>query len=364
MKGEEMIRINENILGSIIAGLLLLLICVGPATAEDNFIRISNGLHLYSGDNIHLIANDGSYVKRFYQIKGHSALISEPIGDPSKLTVKDPTNFTVVVVGSNKIHLIANNGYYCKRFYDWRKMSFFTMDKPRPDNSSVFYITPLGGDKIAIQANNGQYLKRYYAGDKKKSIITAYRKTRDQSSVFTIMRTGTNCREEVKKVEFYLDRATKDIKPYVLTNEEFINDSPIEQTMVFKVSETVATEKAFYWSKTFQIGVEVSFKTNIPILASNEIKMSMSKELTKGGEERVLNKKNFENTFPLNCPPNSTLKATAIVQKGIIDVPYRATVVRTVEDGAKNKYHHRYFVDGIYHAVNYFDLKRVVEKVQ
>ena len=49
--------------------------------------------------------------------------------------------------------------------------------------------------------------------------------------------------------------------------------------------------------------------------------------------------------------PNTTLKATAVVKKGIIDVPYTATIVRIVEDGARNEHPYTYYVDpGADHA--------------
>ena len=60
---------NLIALGLVLAALVVLSMFARPAIGEDNFIRLSDELFLYSGDVINLIANDGTYVKRYYQLK-------------------------------------------------------------------------------------------------------------------------------------------------------------------------------------------------------------------------------------------------------------------------------------------------------
>jgi hypothetical protein len=170
-----------DVLGIFIAVLVVCSIFASPAIGQNHSVRLSENLSLYHRDVITLKANDGTFVKRFYSLKGHSALMSY------KREPDDASYFTVEVIGPRKIRLIANNGYYCKRFYDWKGMSFITMDRPVAGKNSEFLVDSKGGNKITLKANNGQFLKRYY-GYEGKSVITAYKSEEDPSSIFRVNR--------------------------------------------------------------------------------------------------------------------------------------------------------------------------------
>lgn len=319
-------------------------------------IRLSDDLALYSGDLITLRTDDGTFVKRFFSLEGHSALLcyqKEPDGY---------SNFTVEIVGQNKIRLIAENGNYCKRFYGWKGMSFISMDKDVPDPYSDFLVTAKGGNKITLKAENGQFLKRFF-GYQGKSVVTAYKSEEDPSSIFRVARGGTRCKEVVEDIQFDLTQLQKNASPLVVGSQTLVNKSSEEQTMQFKVSKTVETEKSFEWDYSFKIGVETKFTTGIPLLAKNETTVKVETGFTLGGSKSDKDSETFEVSFPIKCPPNTTLQATALVQLGRVDVPYTATISRTLIDGVGNESKYTYEVKGSFQGTNAFDLNYIIDEV-
>lgn len=351
-------RKNTILLGIFLAAVVFLSMVATPAIGEDNFIKLSDELSIYSGDVINLIADNGTYVKRYYRLKGHSALMCY------QTKPDDASYFTVEVIGPRKIRLIANNGYYCKRFYQWRKMSFITMDKPVPDKTSVFDVSPKGKNKITLRANNGQFLKRFYASNIKKSVITAYRNVEDPCSIFTVKRARIGCKEKVEHIAFDLNELHKSVTPYVLASQNLTNDSSVEQMMEFKVSQTVETSKVFEWSRSFQIGTDTSFGAKIPLIGNSNTTIRVQTKFTKGGSKSSKDSQTFEATFPIKCPPNTTIRATASIQKGRVDVPYTATISRIVVTGGGKEYQYTYKVRGIFSGVNAFALRNSIKTVR
>lgn len=321
-----------------------------------NVIKISEDLALYSGDIITLRADDGTFVKRYSQLVGHSALVCYQ-NHPDEYS-----NFVVQVVGPDKICLIADNGNYCKRYDQWQNMSIFIMDRNEPDPYSYFVVESKGGNQITLKAENGTFLKRYFGYDG-KSVITAYQSAEDQYSIFRVERGGTKCQEVIENVDFDLDKLHKSLSPLVIGEQTLVNNSSLEQTMEFKVSKTVETTNSFQWDYSFQIGVETKFTAGIPRLASNETTVKVETGFTLGGSKSNLDSETFEATFPIICPPNTTLRATAVVNLGKLDVPYIATVSRYLinQNGQKTKY--TYKVKGVFRGTNAFNLNHIVGTV-
>ena len=319
-------------------------------------IKLSDDLALYSGDLITLRADDGTFVKRFFALEGHSALLCY------QKKPDDFSNFTVEIVGPNRIRLIADNENYCKRFYGWSDMSFISMDKDMPDLYSDFLVTSKGGNKITLKAENGQFLKRFF-GHEGKSVITAYKSEEDPFSIFRVERGGTNCKEVLEDIQFDLTQLQTNISPLVVGKQTLVNNSPEEQTMQFSVSKTVETTKSFEWDYSFKIGVETKFKAGIPLLAENETTVKVETGFTLGGSKSDKDAQSFEASFPIKCPPNTTLQATALVTLGRVDVPYNATISRYLIDGVGNTTKYTYEAKGIFQGTNAFDLNYIINKV-
>lgn len=327
---------------------------ISSALAND-VIKVSDNLKLYTGDVITLRADDGTFLKRYYNLKGHSALFTY------QKWVDGYSKFIVEVVSSNKIRLIADNGHYLKRFCCWKGMSFISMDSPSPDGYGLFTIQSLGNNYITLKAENGQYLKRYF-GYNNKSLITAYQGYVDGYSKFQIARIGTKAKEVVKNIEFDLDKLTKTITPFAVGTQTLTNNSDSEQTMGFKVSKTITTEKSFNWDTQFEIGISTSFKTGVPSVAEGTVEMSRKMGFSRGGAKSDSESQTFEATFPVKCPANTVMRAKAIVQLGKIDVPYKATIVRYLTNGNTTT-EYTYSVNGIYSGTNAFNLTYIVNEV-
>ena len=322
----------------------------------NNSIRISDDLQLYTGDLITLQAEDGTFLKRYDSLANHSALFTY-LKKPDKFS-----NFVVEVIGSDKIRLIADNGHYLKRFCCWDDMSFISMDSPSPDNFSVFTIRSKGGSKVTLQAENGNYLKRYF-GYNGLSLITVYLSHEDPFSVFRIARGGTKAKEAVKDIEFDLDNLTQSTQPFAVGTQTLRNNSDEEQTMNFKVSKTVTTEKSFTWGSSVEIGVSTEFKVGVPLLAEGKVEVSSKIGFSLGGSQSDQDSQTFEATFPVACRANTVMRATATVQLGRVDVPYKATISRYLIDGNNTTTEYTYLVEGTYHGTNAFNLTYVVDEV-
>jgi hypothetical protein len=328
---------------------------ISSALAND-VIKVSDNLKLYTGDVITLQADDGTFLKRYYNLKGHSALFTY------QNRVDDYSKFIVEVISSNKIRLIADNEHYLKRFCCWKDMSFISMDSQSPDDYGLFTIQNLGNNYITLQAENGQYLKRYF-GYKNKSLITAYQSYVDGYSKFKITRIGTKATEVVKNIEFDLDKLTKTTTPFAVGTQILTNNSDSEQTMDFSVSKTITTEKSFNWGTSFEIGISTSFKSGVPLLAEGKVEMSMTMGFSLGGAKSDSDSQTFEATFPVKCPANTVMRAEAIVLLGKIDVPYKATIERYLTDGNNTTSKYTYSVNGIYRGTNAFNLTYIVNEV-
>lgn len=151
-------------------------------------LKVSIDLTIQDGDIITLKTDDGTFVKRYDQLMGHTALICSD----------QYSYFRVNIVDGNKIQLIADNGMYCKRFDSWKGMNFISMDFVTPDPYSDFIVTPTENGNITLQASdNKEYLRRYNDPDLKKSIIVAHKITEDILK-FSVVKVGISCKKGMK----------------------------------------------------------------------------------------------------------------------------------------------------------------------
>lgn len=313
-------------------------------------IEISDDLALYSGDVINLRADDGTYVKRWCSLPyptNRCALLCYS---------KSPDvfgNFTVLVVGPNKIRLVADNGNFCKRYFGWNGMSIISMDMDKPDDFSDFVVTPKGKDKITLQAENGQFLKRYY-GYRKRSVIVACQDREDEYSQFLVERPWVNIEnEEVKDIEFGQLKFIGE-SPLAIDSVTNRNTGSEMETIELTVEKSVDTTQSFEWARSFRIGVETKFEAKFPVF-SGEIDAWMEAEFTKGGSRSSKDSTTVTVTYPVKCAPHKKTTGTVFVRLGEGEVPYTATVIRTFKDSRGNREEYTYKVEGTFHGTTVID---------
>ncbi|MEP0872897.1 ETX/MTX2 family pore-forming toxin [Trichocoleus desertorum AS-A10] len=149
------------------------------------------------------------------------------------------------------------------------------------------------------------------------------------------------------------------IQPRVIDSEEFHNSTSREQTQTFSVEEKITRKSS--WSIT--AGLEYSYtskvEAGIPEVATvgAESTWKVSISGTYGKEETEESTKRYD--FPVVCPPNSRVKATATIKEGKLSVPYKGVIEVVLEAGSS----FRYPIEGIYEGVScsevYFDIEEI-----
>ncbi|XP_069040038.1 uncharacterized protein [Lepisosteus oculatus] len=134
-----------------------------------------------------------------------------------------------------------------------------------------------------------------------------------------------------------LDFSVKDAKilskePLIVGQHDCDNSTgSVPYTATFEFSETVTLESSFTHSHGFtvEVGASTTFKAGIPLLAANETTVSINASTTHNWSFTETERKEIVNTSSLNAtvPPGEAVRFKAVVQKGIIDVPYTAKVL-------------------------------------
>ena len=266
-------------------------------------------------------------------------------------------NFTVEVVDSNKIRLIADNGTYCKRFRGWKDKDIVIMDFTQHDLYSDFIVVPITGNTIRLKDDTGRFLKRFFSFEDKSIIISGGYEPDDYFNFRLDKLPATNApKEVVERIDFDQSQLRKRLSPFQVGSMSFPNNSKVSQTMNFIVRKVVSTTKSFEWSNSFTLGATVGFKCEVP-LAEVEGIINVENTFTKGGSESTTEEETIESTFPLICEPMTTTTAVANVNLGKVDVPYNATIRRVFADGRE----YRFQVNGVFHGTSAFDVTYVVD---
>jgi hypothetical protein len=125
-----------------------------------------------------------------------------------------------------------------------------------------------------------------------------------------------------KGIEYDLDEAEiSNPEAVVIATQRLENTTPLEQTMSFAVNETIEEESHFERTVGFEVQVGTELKVGVPYLtASTSISISTSVEWTSG--KSIVRSHSYTATFPLKVEPYGVYRASAVVRKSTLTVPY------------------------------------------
>ena len=132
---------------------------------------------------------------------------------------------------------------------------------------------------------------------------------------------------EFVSLDFDLDEgAVLSETPEVIASRTFTNNTSLEQSDTFKCSYQKVVSHMFSYTEGFRISfsMEISMSAQLPLVAdaSTTLTLGTETEMT-WTEERVTEKsKEFEFEHPVNVPPRKMVKASAVITKAKLDVPY------------------------------------------
>jgi len=322
-------------------------------------IKISEDLTLYSGDVITMRAFNGTYLKRYFGIKG-KAVIESYNRKPDKWS-----EFVVTVVGENEIYLQADNDKYLKQWDGWRGMSIISIEHDEPDAWSTFIVEPTDvngwNNNIILKSKSNGNILKFFDGDSGRGVMV-YTNKRDRFATLTVNKIGTKCREVVEDIIFEMPSAVKEERPEVIVSQEIVNSTRLSQTQTVKVQKTVETSKTFEWESGFSLSVKTEFTAGIPLAAQNKTEVGFETYFSAGGTKSSSEKKTFEAVFPVVCPPRRKIIAKATIQKGTVSVKFKSVIARYLVNNRGNKTKYTYEVPGVFKSVNAYDLKFTMEE--
>jgi hypothetical protein len=149
------------------------------------------------------------------------------------------------------------------------------------------------------------------------------------------------------------------IQPRVIDSQEYHNNSNREQSSTFSVEEKVTLKSS--WSIT--AGLEFSYtskiEAGIPEIATvgAESTWKVSVSGTYGKEETIEDTKKKD--FPVVCPPNATVIATATIKEGKLSIPYKGVIEVVLETGDS----FRYPIEGTYEGITCSEVYVDVEEI-
>ncbi|MBN3301295.1 TAL2 protein, partial [Amia calva] len=210
--------------------------------------------------------------------------------------------------------IIGNRGWaaftHCLAFLIDEKVTFYVSDKngkiycaPPPEDATVNWFGKV--KKIGKDYNHYKILT--FAEDKSIS--------------------------KVLGVDFLVDNGKiLSAKPMIIGQHIYDNTKgSIEYTTTFEFSEKVSLESTFShkYGFTFALGASTKFKAGIPMIAQNEtaITLDISTTHTWDFSETTRTEIVRSSSVSVTVPPGKALRFKAIIQKGDMDVPYKAQAV-------------------------------------
>lgn len=301
-------------------------------------------LTLYTGDTINLVASDGRYVQRYFEVLQANGRHRELTG-----------NFSLQVLDERNVYLRADNGKYLEYYIgvpeEMTPIVLVTTDTPgknckfRVDvvGNNVIRLSLAGSDAFFYESHTGQI--QFKSG------------TNDSSEQFAVSKSGTcTVEERVTDMQFRLDAMSRFNQLMVLHNQQIKNRTPLPQEHVISFEKSILTEKTFGWESGFSLAVSTTFTAGIPF-CNDATTFSASTHFSAGGMSREAETTTFKETQKVVAPSNTTVTAEAQVFTAKIDVPYVARVERSILDGQSRRVVFAYDVSGTFRNVNSYDYR-------
>jgi hypothetical protein len=187
------------------------------------------------------------------------------------------------------------------------------------DNINFDSEEVLAGVYTIQQKVNGRYVDAYVWSSEDYRLVTREPQNDDtQKWILTLVPEGMT----FKGIEYDLDEA--DISPsevVVIATQRLVNNSPLEQTMMFAVNETIQEESHFERTVGFAVEVGRQLTVGVPFMSASA-SISISAGITWTSGQSITRSHSYTATFPLTVEPNSVFRASAFVRKSKVSVPY------------------------------------------
>jgi len=128
---------------------------------------------------------------------------------------------------------------------------------------------------------------------------------------------------KVDKIDFNFD-AGKILwsTPLTLGEQVFTNNSDTEQELNFKVKKSVTNSCTFEYGGGFPVAVGMEFHGGIPTITDGKFKLDASVITPWFWAKTTSYTIVYNNTFPVKVAPFQSIRATSLVNQGMLEVPF------------------------------------------
>jgi len=128
---------------------------------------------------------------------------------------------------------------------------------------------------------------------------------------------------KVDKVQFKLDSG-KIISstPITLAEQVLTNNSDSEQEMSFSVNKGITNSSTFEYSTGFTVTIGMEFSVGVPLVAESKLTVEASSSHTWTWGKTTEYSTQYTATFPVKAGPRKSVRASSVVNQGMLDVPY------------------------------------------
>lgn len=164
----------------------------------------------------------------------------------------------------------------------------------------------------------------------------------------------------IKNVDYPdLDTIPIALGPKAIRTIKYDNsEGETEQTFTFSGSASVITASSWSVTAGLEVGIETEIEAGVPMIASVKAKVSvkMSISYTRSSSTTTTSEESF--SFPITIPKGEIVQATATFYEGIINTPYSARIVYTLDSNVE----YGFDVKGVYNGVDSDKVEVVLEK--
>jgi hypothetical protein len=113
-------------------------------------------------------------------------------------------------------------------------------------------------------------------------------------------------------------------RPIVLFTQELINNTGTEQTQNFTVNKTTQQQHTWAVARAIQISGQTTFRAAVPYL---DVTIMLRAQVTRSWNWGQTNTttQSWTATVPVRVPPNTTMRAIALVTESKLNVPFEIT---------------------------------------
>ncbi|XP_072037086.1 uncharacterized protein [Amphiura filiformis] len=180
---------------------------------------------------------------------------------------------------------------------------------------------------------------------------------RGEKQVFHMVSTAL---KQVKiNIEYDLEAAKKKMEATNVFSYEGKNNALIKSTINIKQNQikTTTDKKEFKWNNKLNINAEAKFEAGVPVFGKVNIKVGINNTFEIGQTKTIskTEEKQWEWHAPIEIPPYTELTFNLVVEEGIVEVPYTASITHGGYTCREK---------GIYIGVNGMDFKSELNTVE